>query len=222
MRISVRIPRVLQERISDANAASHKYIINHFAERHATSKERTASFSRSENLLAFNIISAMNVVVFCFYFLAFFFFLYASPGLSTASLARLPARPPLPSRWLPQTGSSWRITCVVLWARLGARLGALDECAEPLVARLRGARHRGPRILTQHSRNCFASMGDVKFSPQVSFVMGSFQYTKHSDACPMRVPAGQQRGLVRRLQAHSRGRPRQHPSTGWSTLAAKN
>lgn len=81
---------------------------------------------------------------------------------------------------------------MVLWARLGARLGALEECAEPLVARLRGARHRGPRILTQHSRNCFASMGDVKFSPQVSFVIGSFQYTKHSDACPMRVPAGQQ------------------------------
>lgn len=31
-------------------------------------------------------------------------------------------------------------------------------------------------------------MGDVKFSPHVSLVMGSFQYTKHSDACPMRVP----------------------------------
>jgi hypothetical protein len=43
-------------------------------------------------------------------------------------------------------------------------------------------------VLTQHSLNCFASIGDVKLRPQVSFVMGSFQYTKHSDACPMRVP----------------------------------
>lgn len=82
---------------------------------------------------------------------------------------------------------------MVLWARLGARLGALEEWADPLALRLSGAeamlRQRGPRILTQHSRNCFASMGDVKFSPHVSLVMGSFQYTKHSDACPMRVPA---------------------------------
>lgn len=37
-------------------------------------------------------------------------------------------------------------------------------------------------ILTQHSLNCFASIGDVKFNPQVSFVIGSFQYTKQSDA----------------------------------------
>lgn len=43
-------------------------------------------------------------------------------------------------------------------------------------------------ILTQHSRNCLASIGDVKFKPHVSFVIGSFQYTKHSDAWPMRVP----------------------------------
>lgn len=44
-------------------------------------------------------------------------------------------------------------------------------------------------LLTQHSLNCFASIGDVKFSPHVSFVIGSFQYTKHSDACPILVPA---------------------------------
>lgn len=31
------------------------------------------------------------------------------------------------------------------------------------------------RRLTQHSLNCFASMGDVKFKPQVSLVIGSFQ-----------------------------------------------
>lgn len=31
------------------------------------------------------------------------------------------------------------------------------------------------RILTQHSRNCLASIGDVKLSPQVSLVIGSFQ-----------------------------------------------
>lgn len=31
------------------------------------------------------------------------------------------------------------------------------------------------RILTQHSRNCLASMGDVKLRPQVSLVIGSFQ-----------------------------------------------
>lgn len=42
--------------------------------------------------------------------------------------------------------------------------------------------------LTQHSRNCFASIGDVKFKPHVSLVIGSFQYTKHSDAWPIRVP----------------------------------
>lgn len=30
-------------------------------------------------------------------------------------------------------------------------------------------------ILTQHSLNCFASMGEVKFKPHVSLVMGSFQ-----------------------------------------------
>lgn len=42
--------------------------------------------------------------------------------------------------------------------------------------------------LTQHSLNCLASIGDVKFNPHVSFVIGSFQYTKHSDACPIRVP----------------------------------
>lgn len=30
-------------------------------------------------------------------------------------------------------------------------------------------------ILTQHSLNCLASMGDVKFKPHVSFVIGSFQ-----------------------------------------------
>lgn len=29
--------------------------------------------------------------------------------------------------------------------------------------------------LTQHSRNCLASIGDVKFKPHVSFVIGSFQ-----------------------------------------------
>lgn len=30
-------------------------------------------------------------------------------------------------------------------------------------------------LLTQHSRNCLASMGEVKFKPQVSLVIGSFQ-----------------------------------------------
>jgi len=44
------------------------------------------------------------------------------------------------------------------------------------------------RILTQHSLNCLASIGDVKLRPHVSLVIGSFQYTKHSDACPIRVP----------------------------------
>lgn len=43
-------------------------------------------------------------------------------------------------------------------------------------------------VLTQHSRNCLASMGEVKFRPHVSLVMGSFQYTKHSEAWPIRVP----------------------------------
>lgn len=53
---------------------------------------------------------------------------------------------------------------------------------------MRGERRGKGRRLTQHSLNCFASMGDVKFKPQVSLVIGSFQYTKHSDAWPMRVP----------------------------------
>ena len=43
--------------------------------------------------------------------------------------------------------------------------------------------------LTQHSLNCLASMGEVKLSPHVSLVAVSFQYTKHSDAWPIRVPA---------------------------------
>lgn len=37
-------------------------------------------------------------------------------------------------------------------------------------------------------------MGDVKFKPQVSLVIGSFQYAKHSDACPIRVPKMQSSG----------------------------
>lgn len=43
-------------------------------------------------------------------------------------------------------------------------------------------------ILTQQSLNCLASIGEVKFKPQVSLVIGSFQYTKHSDAWPILVP----------------------------------
>jgi hypothetical protein len=43
-------------------------------------------------------------------------------------------------------------------------------------------------VLTQHSLNCLASIGDVKLRPHVSLVIGSFQYTKHSDAWPIRVP----------------------------------
>ena len=31
-------------------------------------------------------------------------------------------------------------------------------------------------------------MGEVKFRPQVSLVLGSFQYTKHSLAWPILVP----------------------------------
>ena len=42
--------------------------------------------------------------------------------------------------------------------------------------------------LTQHSLNCLASMGEVKLRPQVSLVLGSFQYTKHSLAWPILVP----------------------------------
>jgi len=43
-------------------------------------------------------------------------------------------------------------------------------------------------ILTQHSLNCLASIGDVKFKPQVSLLCGSFQYAKHSEANPIFVP----------------------------------
>jgi len=43
-------------------------------------------------------------------------------------------------------------------------------------------------VLTQHSLNCLASIGDVKFKPQVSLLCGSFQYAKHSEANPIFVP----------------------------------
>lgn len=43
-------------------------------------------------------------------------------------------------------------------------------------------------MLTQHSLNCLASIGDVKFNPQVSLLCGSFQYAKHSEANPIFVP----------------------------------
>ena len=46
----------------------------------------------------------------------------------------------------------------------------------------------GRTLLTQHSLNCLALKGDVKFSPHVSFFEVSLQYTKHSDACPILVP----------------------------------
>lgn len=51
---------------------------------------------------------------------------------------------------------------------------------------LNNSRHKP--VLTQHSLNCLASIGDVKLRPHVSLVIGSFQYTKHSDAWPIRVP----------------------------------
>lgn len=43
-------------------------------------------------------------------------------------------------------------------------------------------------LLTQHSLNCLASIGEVKFKPQVSLLCGSFQYAKHSEANPIFVP----------------------------------
>lgn len=58
--------------------------------------------------------------------------------------------------------------------------------------------------LTQHSRNCFASMGEVKFKPHVSFVIGSFQYTKHSDAWPIRVPDKKRKKLGVSIQRQNK------------------